>query len=80
MLPVLREGQTVTATDSVVGSIARLGYPDDLDSTPLFLVSPSSRFVTGTVVPFGPHDCSSLIERAMDRAAGGRRVRRAPSR
>ena len=29
---------------------ARLGYPDDLDSTLLFLVSPSSRFVTGTVI------------------------------
>ena len=28
----------------------RLGYPDDLDSTLLFLVSPSSRFVTGTVI------------------------------
>jgi NAD(P)-dependent dehydrogenase (short-subunit alcohol dehydrogenase family) len=29
---------------------ARLGYPDDLDSTLLFLVSPSSRFVTGTII------------------------------
>jgi NAD(P)-dependent dehydrogenase (short-subunit alcohol dehydrogenase family) len=28
----------------------RMGYPDDLDSTLLFLVSPSSRFVTGTVI------------------------------
>ena len=28
----------------------RLGYPDDLDSTLLFLVSPSARFVTGTVI------------------------------
>jgi cardiolipin synthase len=28
--------------------------------------------VTGVVVPFGPHDWSSLIERAMDRASGGR--------
>lgn len=28
----------------------RMGQPDDLDSTLLFLVSPSSRFVTGTVI------------------------------
>lgn len=28
----------------------RIGQPDDLDSTLLFLMSPSSRFVTGTVV------------------------------